>query len=41
VGNKKDLAAQREISEEKAREFAKENGFFRYYEISALTGENI
>lgn len=41
VGNKKDLASEREVSEEKAAKFAKDNGFLGYIEISALSGENV
>ena len=38
VGNKKDLSAEREVSEETAMSFAKKNNFLAYYEASALNG---
>lgn len=40
LGNKADLAAQREVSKEDAVEFAEDQGLF-FSETSALTGENI
>lgn len=41
VGNKKDLASEREVSEERAQRFVKDNKFMAYYEVSALSGENV
>lgn len=41
VGNKKDLSSEREVSEERAQKFVKENKFMAYYEVSALSGENV
>lgn len=41
VGNKKDLSNDREVSFEHAKDFAKENNFLDYVEVSALSGENI
>lgn len=41
VGNKKDLASEREVSEERALRFVKDNKFMAYYEVSALNGENV
>lgn len=40
VGNKVDLAAQREVSYEEAARFAEENGLI-YIETSAKTGQNV
>jgi len=40
VGNKSDLSAVRQVSEEEAREYARMNGFL-YFETSALTGVNV
>lgn len=40
IGNKLDNAAAREIPEEQAREFAKENKC-HFFEVSAKTGENV
>eukprot|EP00030_Apusomonadida_sp_AF-17_P007520 a841657_138.p1 GENE.a841657_138~~a841657_138.p1 ORF type:complete len:293 (-),score=109.42 a841657_138:157-984(-) len=43
VGNKKDLADQREVSEDAARAFLKRNmhQYATFHEVSALTGENV
>ncbi|VDD75689.1 unnamed protein product [Mesocestoides corti] len=42
VGNKSDLAAEhREVNEEEARQFAKENGVHDFMETSAKLGDNI
>ena len=40
VGNKADMAAQRQVSNEQATEFAKKLGLV-YIEISAKTGHNV
>jgi Ras-related protein Rab-11A len=40
LGNKKDLVAQRAVMESEARDLA-EGYSFRYFETSALTGENV
>lgn len=40
VGNKKDLEAKRKITKAQAEEFAKKHDF-KYFEVSALTGEGI
>ncbi len=40
VGNKRDLENQRIIEENMGKELAKENGI-KFYETSALTGENV
>jgi len=40
VGTKRDLKKNRAVSEEEAKQFAKEQGF-PYIETSALTGENV
>ncbi|KAL5970561.1 Ras-related protein Rab-4B [Taenia solium] len=42
VGNKSDLAAERrEVNEEEARQFARDNGVHDFIETSAKLGENI
>ena len=41
VGNKKDLSAEREVSEEAATTFATQNGFMAYIETSAMSGDNV
>lgn len=41
VGNKTDLASEREVSEERALEFVKKHGIDFYYETSAFTGHNV
>ena len=41
IGNKKDLEDNRAVTFEEGERFAKENGFFQFFETSAVTGENI
>jgi GTPase SAR1 family protein len=41
LGNKADMTAHRQVSEEEVREFTKEHHIERYYECSALSGLNI
>ncbi|KAL5110022.1 Ras-related protein Rab-4A [Taenia crassiceps] len=42
VGNKSDLAAEhREVNEEEARQFAKDNGVHDFIETSAKFGDNV
>ncbi len=41
IGSKADLADQRQISENEAKQFAKENNFTQYLECSAKTGQNV
>ena len=40
VGNKTDLSTQRVVTEAQGQKFASDNGL-RYYETSALTGDNV
>ena len=40
VGNKCDLASEREVTYEEGKEYAKKHGF-NFYETSAKTGENV
>ena len=40
IGNKVDLDRDREITPERAEEFAKSYGINMFFETSALTGEN-
>jgi Ras-related protein Rab-4B len=40
IGNKVDLKAKREVSEEEARGYAESKGM-KYFETSALTGANV
>lgn len=41
VGNQKDREAKREVPQEKAQQFAKENGIHFCFETSAKTNENV
>ena len=41
VGNKSELSDQREVTFERALEFAKANGIHKYFETSAKTGSSV
>ena len=41
LGNKKDLVAERRVSLEEGEAFVTQNGLSGFYEVSAVTGENI
>eukprot|EP00915_Cephaloidophora_sp_WS-2016_P004944 GHVH01006589.1.p1 GENE.GHVH01006589.1~~GHVH01006589.1.p1 ORF type:complete len:210 (+),score=23.19 GHVH01006589.1:154-783(+) len=41
VGNKTDLVEEREVTFEEAEEFAKQEGYLKYVETSALTAHNV
>ena len=41
IGNKGDLADQREVTKERAVEMAKANKIHRVFETSAKTGDNV
>ena len=41
IGNKKDLEDNRAVTFEEGERFAKENGFIRFFETSAKTGDNV
>ena len=41
VGNKKDMEQEREVSEQKAEQFAKQKNLAGFFETSAKSGENV